>query len=406
MRVAFLCSNFPPEIHAGTEMVVVALGRELARRGVEVTAVTTSEHVHDGTDVRREAYAGIEVLRVFKKLDEWDQNGLDRPRLVAIVEDLLRQARPDLLHVHSFSGLGAGHGQRARAAGVPVVMTFHDVWVTCPRYFRVPPDGITCPSGSGREPCVPCINLALGLPDPDVVRRALYGRDRSVRAEVEAADVLTAPSLTAARMVRTHLPTDRDIAVVPHGLLAPLPAAERAPAPAPGERLRVGTFGNLVEPKGVLELVRAVAGADCELHLGGSFLDLEFARQVREEAQQRGVELVYHGPYGPDVPHPALGLHLAVFPSKCQETYGLVVDEALARGVPAVVSDRGALHERGAGGGVEVTALPSLGRVVHDLVADRDRLARLRAAVPAALPTIAAAADRYLELYDDAKAAR
>jgi len=88
-----------------------------------------------------------------------------------------------------------------------------------------------------------------------------------------------------------------------------------------------------------------------------------------------------------------------VFASKCQETYGLVVDEALARGVPVVVSDSGALAERAGTGGVVVTALPSLTAVVHDLARDRDRLQRLAAAVPKALPTIDDAAARYVELY-------
>ena len=88
-----------------------------------------------------------------------------------------------------------------------------------------------------------------------------------------------------------------------------------------------------------------------------------------------------------------------MFPSKCQETYGLVVEESLAHGVPVVVSDQGALVERAATGGVVVTSLPLLGQVLHDLVEDRDRLARLRASVPRQLPTLADASARYREIY-------
>jgi glycosyltransferase involved in cell wall biosynthesis len=191
--------------------------------------------------------------------------------------------------------------------------------------------------------------------------------------------------------------------VIPHGLLRSVPPAHRAAPPAPGERLRVGTFGGLVAEKGVRELVAAVAGLPCELHLAGPFADPAFAADVRALAARQGTVLVERGRYGPGDRHPARDLHLAVFPSKCQETYGLVVDEALAHGVPVVVSDQGALRERAATPGVAVTALPQLASVLRELVGSAPRLSALRAAVPAVLPTITASAARHLELYERAR---
>lgn len=405
MKVALLTSNFPPEIHAGTEMVVVALAHALSRLGHQPLVLTSSEKVHSGEDLRRETYEGIPVWRAFKHLDEWDQNRLDRPRLCRIMSAVLDEQRPDVLHVHSFSQLGAGVTQAARRSGLASVMTFHDVWATCPRFFRAPPEGhgIVCPSGSSRDVCVRCCNLELRHPDLDVVKSALSGRDLSVRREIEAAQVLTAPTVTAAQTIRDCLPCPRPIETIPHGLLRPLPADERSKGRQPGEPLRIGSYGNLVEPKGVLELVRAAAGIDCELHLSGAFLDPAFEQQTRRMAAEHNVRLVYHGPYDPTMPHPALRLHLAVFPSKCQETYGLVVDEALARSVPCVVSDRGALVERARHGGVVVTPIEGLGQVLRQLAGDPQAIPGLRASVPPDLGSIDAAARRYVELYEQAQ---
>ncbi len=399
MKVCFLTTNFPPEVHAGTEMAVGALGASLLRRGVEVVVVTSSDLPHDGADVLPEDYRGMRVVRLKKHASEWDQTALERPRLIELVDAVVAAERPDLLHVHAISSLGIGHVPAARARGIPTVMTFHDLWVTCARYFRLPPAGIVCPTSTDRRVCAGCVNLVLRHPDENAVNEALKARDRAIRSEVEAARVLTAPSATAARTVRDLMPAPHPVEVVPHGLLEDAATLRRVAPPLPGERLRIGTFGNLVEQKGVLELVRAMAGVDAELHLGGSYFQAEFGRQVRELARQLDVDLVYHGPYGPGTPHPAEHLHLAVFPSKCQETYGLVVDEALARGVPTIVSDNGALAERAVTGGVVVAPLSSLPAVVHDLARDRDRLRRLAAAVPNTLPTIDQAAARYLELY-------
>jgi glycosyltransferase involved in cell wall biosynthesis len=398
VKVCFLTSNFPPEIQAGTEMVAQALGEALLAQGHEVLVVSTSERLHAGTDVRSEQLNGLRVLRVFKKPDEWDAAGLHRPRLLQLVEGILQRERPDVLHAHHLAGFGGGQLQQAQRLGIPGVLTFHDVWVTCARYFRMPPPGFTCPEAAGREECVGCVNEALGHSDLTVVREALMGRDREVIAEVRAAAVLTAPSRTAAAMVQEHLPWQGPVAVIPHGLLRPVAAGERGRGPRPGEALRVGTFGNLTEPKGVLDLVRVMAGIDAELHLHGPFLEPAFQGAVQAEAARLRVRLSLHGPYLPGTPHPAGNLHLAVFPSRCQETYGLVIDEALARGVPVVVSDLGAFAERRGQGGVVVTSLLELGDCLRALVA-RERLRALAAAIPSELPTVAAAAAEYLAIY-------
>lgn len=400
MKVVFLTSNYPPEVWAGTEQVVAALARELRQLGAEVAAITSSDVVHSGQDLAREQFEGVHVHRLFKKLGEWDHDGFVRPRLLALVRELLQELRPDVVHVHSFAAFGVGCLQVCRELGLPVVLTFHDLWVTCARYFRLPPPQFVCPTGTDRGPCAGCIDDALHL-GTTAVARLLEQRDAALRAEVALASTCTAPSATAARFVRECLPYDGMIHVVPHGVLRAVPAPDRAPAKHPGEVLRIGTFGSLVAEKGVRELVLAVAGLPCELHLAGRFVEAAFGEEIRAMAARQGTKLVERGRYAPQDRHPARDLHLAVFPSKCQETYGLVVDEALAHGVPVVVSDQGALIERAALPGVIATPLAQLRAVLHDLGRSPGPLAALRARVPASMPTIAASAAFHFDLYRD-----
>jgi len=404
MKVCFVTSNYPPEAVGGTEQVVTALARELRGHGVEVVAISSSDVPHGSAeagadDVREEEHEGVVVHRIFKRPGEWDRQGFVRPRLLALVRRLLERERPDVVHVHSMASLGAGVTSIAHELRLPVVMTFHDLWVTCARYFRIPAGGVSCPTGTDRTPCVTCVNDALQT-DRAQVEQALAERDRVLRDEVAKVRICTAPSATAARFVRDCLPYAGDIEVIPHGVLRPVPAGDRAVAPAADERLRIGTFGGLVAAKGVLELVEAAAGLDCELRLVGRLHDGTFRRELQERSDQQGTSMLLRaGGYGPDDRHPARDLHLAVFPSLCQETYGLVVDEALAHGVPVVVSDHGAFAERRGTGGVVVTPIADLANVLRELVTCRDRLADLRAAIPDQLPTIASSARRHLELY-------
>lgn len=397
MKVCFLTANFPPEALGGTEQVVVALARELRAAGVDVAVLSGSDMTHAGDDELTEVYDGTPVWRLPRRGDEYDQHGFVRPRLLALLRARLLRLRPDVVHVHSFSVLGCGLAALCAELGVPMVVTCHDLWVTCARHFRLPGAGVSCPTGVDRTPCVACVNELLHAP-PSVVAAVLAERDRLVRGEFAAAAAVTAPSVTAARFVRECVPYPGAIEVIPHGLLRPVPSGERAAAPRPDERLRVGTFGGLVRAKGLVELLDAVAGLPCELHLAGRLHEPEL-RAVVAQYERGGLPVVWHGPFGPGDRHPARDLHLAVFPSKCQETYGLVVDEALAHGVPTVVSDAGALRERAGAPGVVVVPLARLAEVLRELVGSPPRLAALRAAIPVDLPGIAASARRHLELY-------
>ena len=395
MKVCFVTANHPPEAWGGTEQVVVALARELRRHDVEIVVISGSDVPHAGVDIVAEQHAGVVVHRVPRLADEWDPQSFVRPRILGLVRELLQRERPDVVHLHATAALGSGVAAVAGALGVPAVTTFHDLWVTCARYFRLPIGGITCPSGVDRSPCARCLAPDLGMPVDWVLDR-LAERDRVLRADAAAAVAFTAPSATAAAFIRDCLPLAKPIEVIAHGLLRPV--AVLAPAPRPGELLRVGTFGGLVAEKGIPELLDAVAGLPCELHLAGRLWHAEIATRI-EMAQATGTRIVLHSAYTPADRHPARDLHLAVFPSKCQETYGLVVDEALAHGVPVVCSDFGALRERDGTGGVVVTPLAKLAEVLRGLVTSPERLAALRAAIPASLPTIAASAERHLELY-------
>ncbi|MEZ5963040.1 MAG: glycosyltransferase [Planctomycetota bacterium] len=405
MRVALACHNFPPEFRGGTERVVHALALALRDAGDEVVVFAGSDLPHDGRDVIEEDGEGVRVLRLRRRPDEGYGLVVRNRRLRDLVVQRVRQEGCDLLHVHHWSTLSGQLARKARSCDVAVIATLHDLWTTCGRFFRRPPPGIVCPEAAGREACVPCAAVSLEVPLPSLAR-GIRHRDREIQRELRAVQILTAPSRFCADAVARHAPWSGPIEVVPHGLLEPVAAGDRAQAFAEGRPLRVGTFGNLVREKGVLLLVEAAAGLpDVELHLAGPFLEPAFAAEVEDLAARLGVRVLCHGAWRPGEPHPATMLDLAVFPSLCQETYGLVVEEALARGVPVVVSDLGALGERvGAAGLVVPPTLEAMRPALREATSAA-RLAALRVATQRRFATIADATSRYREFYRRALAA-
>ena len=403
MRIALACHNFPPEFTGGTERVVAALARALTASGDEVVVVTGSEAPHAGRDVVAETGLGIDVRRLPRHRDEVYGLDLRRPRVLTLVEDLLMETGAEVLHVHHWSALSVRLVRSARVLGLGTVVTLHDMWTSCGRFFRRPPEGILCPSGAGRAECVPCGARDLPIP-PERIARGIWYRDREIAAELAAAHTLTAPSASCAALVREHVPWSGPVEVVPHGLLEPVGRGHDRERPA--RPFRVGTFGNLLREKGVSVLLEAMAGVPvAELHLHGPVLQPAYQQELLARAQQLGVRLHLHGAYRAETEHPAEHLDLAVFPSLCAETYGLVVEEALARGVPVVVSALGALSERIGGAGVVVPAgeVRPLRAAIQRLVQQPAAYAQLVAAIPAEFPTIATAAARYREFYARAR---
>ncbi len=403
MKIALACPNFPPEFLGGTERVSLALAKALQARGEDVLVIAGSDHLHRGEDVIGEESDGIGVRRLPRTGAE--EYGLDlrRPRIQALVDGILATEGIEVLHVQHWSTLCSGMLRGARSRGLVCVATLHDMWIACPRFFRRPPSGIHCPPEAGREACIACVdqNLELGL---QAVRSGLTQRDLELQEELGAAHAITVPSQASAARIRRHLPWSGELQVIPHGLLEPIdkPLSE----PRQGGPLRIGTFGNLVEEKGIALLVQALQGiSGVELHLFGPFLDDGFRKLIEQRAQDFAVDLHCHGAWRSDDPHPAEFLDLAVFPSLCEESYGLVVEEALARRVPVLVSHRGALHERiGTGGQVVNTdTVAPLAALLADLQHNPQKLIELRDGITEDFASIDDAAANYLAIYRQAR---
>ncbi|HHI80200.1 MAG TPA: glycosyltransferase [Planctomycetes bacterium] len=400
MKIVLFVHNFPPEFLGGTEQVVLGLAKGLRELGEEVVIVSGSDAFHPGGRVLTERFEGFHVYRLLRDPEETYNLELDFGSVGDRIEAILDKEKPDAAHIHHWSTLGMGLVQRAKARGIPAIVSLHDLWTCCPRFFRTPRKGVRCPAGAERENCVRCISPDLGDPDPGALERRFERRQERLRRELLEAVAVLVPSQSLARRIQKHLPFDGPLEVLPHGLLQE-PKERAVPR---DKNLRVGCFGNLVPSKGLDLLVDALGhnASECEIHLAGHCPQEGYMDQLRERAKRHGLPLIWHGPFSAYDPHPALDLDLAVFPSLCEESYGLVVEEALARGVPVVVSARGALPERlENGGGVVVRSggVMPLRIAVSNLIRNRKELDKLRAAIPKSFPTIMDAARRCQVLY-------
>ncbi|MFD8971271.1 glycosyltransferase [Streptomyces sp. NPDC059593] len=253
----------------------------------------------------------------------------------------LRAERPDVVHVHNVFPLLSPSVLTACAdVGVPVVATLHN-------YTQVCPPGTLHRDG---RPCTECVGSAAALP---AVRHGCYRNSRlatvplavgmSVNRRRWWSGVERFLCISAAQrdiLVRSGMPAPR--LSVKHNFV-PDPGVGRAGA---GEHLLF--LGRLAETKGVRLLMAAWdelaadGGVGVPLVLAGAG---PLEPEVTAWAAGRD-DVRYVGLYDPAQCREAVARSVAVVaPSMSLETFGLVVAEAMAAGVPAVAAGHGAFVE-------------------------------------------------------------
>lgn len=416
MRILLCLHDFLPEHVGGTEVHVAAVGRELQRRGHDVT-VLFSERREDRPEGELTAgeHPGLPTLeachrREYARLaDTWLE-----PRARVVFEGLIERLRPDICHFHHTATWGAGCLASARRAGARVFFTAHDYHLLCDSGRLLRADGSLCRAGDGTAHgggCGECLARHPGLARgssaaaPDAASaaglRALFQREMLASAE----RVLTPSQFAADLFAGAGLVEAERLEVLANGLCSPVsPRAPRTTDPA--APLCVGFVGGLFPDKGahvLLEALRAVPDVALELHVHG-VLDWfpDYVARLKELAGADG-RVHFHGRFDPADAERVFGsLDLLAAPSLWYENAPLVVDEAFARRVPVVASDLGGLaecvEEGGSGRLVPPGDALALGAVLRELAGDRAALGRLAAGTPP-VPTLDAHADRLEELY-------
>ena len=348
-RVGLVVHGQPPELVGGTERLVADLARELVARGHAVEVFSGSIEWRPAFEVVRVA-GTAPIVRVHRHdlfFERWDK--LENPLVERAFLDWLDAFRPDLLHVHHWARLTTTLVRSARAAGVPAVLSLHDLFASCPRYHRVKADLSFCevpPSPEACRHCAPRWRFQ-GDAEIDASVRAFAS---DLRAEVAAADALLAPTAGHAARLFGWLGLQRPVTALPPASETRLQSATRPlgeRAASHEQPLRVGTAGHLHALKGVEVLLDAQAALPdprlVELHVWGAAPTPEQEAALRARAGERRV--VWHGAFTPgDLS--AAPVDAMVVPTLCAESYSFALDEACALRVPVLATDLGALHDR------------------------------------------------------------
>jgi glycosyltransferase involved in cell wall biosynthesis len=360
LRFCLVTSFYPPWSFGGDAIFVQRLARLLAAEGHEVTVVHSRDAyftVGGGpVDEPEAAGDGVEVVAVDAGLGPVGPLATylsGRPLVTgrALREVLERDF--DVIHFHNPS-LVAGPGGLAYGSALKL-FTLHEQWLVCPTHVRFRNQRELCE----RETCVRCTLVHRRPPQ-------LWRHGRLLERSLRHVDALLAPSRSTAAL---------HARLAPHVRIEHLPSFAPDPGPpAAASSTRAFLYAGRLEPvKGVATLLDAFRERPGdELWIAGSGSQKETLREQARDlpnvrflghVSQDRLEEVYRG------------AHALLLPTIGHESFPLVLVEALAHGVPAVVRRRGALAEAAEDSGAALTyASPAELHACLDRLATDDAL--------------------------------
>jgi len=236
------------------------------------------------------------------------------------------EVKPDIIHLHrfhaGFPALGAWLGGRTE----PIVFTAHDAELVCPVATLTLPDGTACPGGILPRCQFTGCEVGVGLPLNLAKRRSF---DTHVKNRVRSFICVSHATQSIFESLGYR----------PTSLVRPMIPVPAEPARLPAGPFTVGFLGRFERQKGVEVLLNAFAivrkrRPDVRLRFAGS----------GPFPIPKGDGISVDG-WVPDSHRWFEGIHILAVPSLPWENLGNSPIEALANGVPVVVTDTGGLPE-------------------------------------------------------------
>jgi len=254
------------------------------------------------------------------------------------ISRLIKRIRPDLCHCHTvYHHLSPSVFGALRSAGIPTVMTLHDLKIACPAYHMANDAGLCEKCKGGRLHNVVrnrCIKGSASLSALAWAEAVLHSVLNSYSLGV---DVFIAPCrFYVDKLVEWGWPRNR-FAHIPN----PVDVQGTRPSFAPGTAFLY--FGRLAPGKGLVTLIRASAQAGVQLQLAGRG---PLRQELEAVAASCGAQVEFLGYLEGHALAAAIGASRAtVLPSEWFENAPMSILESCAMGKPVIASRIGGIPE-------------------------------------------------------------
>lgn len=371
-RILFVVHQYLPYFPTGVERATQNLASQLMAIGHDAAVLSAPPAASNlETEPESYIYEGTRVLqpRPPRLTTHADESEFDEPTATAI-RGAIDSVGPDVIHLmHAL--FYPETRLVAQNMGIPVVIHLHDYFYACPRINMLRPDGSICQGSDGGRNC----ETVCGV---DAPRGQL--RNEWARTELASADAVIVPTNFVREVFTNEGFATEDWVRISAGVdYSRLGISARQVSDS---RLRVRFLGTLQRHKAphvLVEAMKLIDEAPVEAHIHGDcYHETEYFEELKAAAA--GDErIAFEGSYEfGDLGSILSATDVVVVPSVWNETQSIVVQSALAAGIPVIATDLGGMAEivREHSGGylIEAGDTGELSRLLTKLANDRAEL--------------------------------
>ena len=337
--------QFYPEFSGGTERVTLNLAKAAQRSGhhVRVLACAVNSDLYlaqsatAAPEMVQTVYQGLPVTllprdRLPPAADISFDSDAEVTRMLA---EWMSEESFDVCHVLHSMRMGSALAA-VQQCEIPYLVTLTDFFAPCFRINLVTIKNKQCAGSLGGDQCVRDCNVVPWTDD------ALRNRHRQAYKLLAGAARLICPSEYVAKHYSKEFP-DLVFDVIPHGIdLLALPEATPTPTSRTEGECVLGFVATVVPQKGLDTLLRAFTSLTepgQRLLVCGGFAGAPAYEQDIQHLAAGDSRIQFVGQLPPhEVFSLVQSLDVLCLPSRVPETFSLILHEAFAAGVPALVS--------------------------------------------------------------------
>lgn len=335
-RIVVFNVFYSPRSFGGATIVTEQINKLLQKhKGYEVYVVTTLP-VDDALRAYEPVRYEVEGVTVFGvPVPNEDMELYNNKSIVKPVTKILEVVKPDLAHAHCLQGLGIGALQSCIDKNINYIVTVHDAWWLCYKQFMIDSKGEFC--GQDKIDLSKCKNCTDNKKTPSL-------RDAELRHYLKNACEVLAPSSYTAELHDLNNMHPKPLTVDRNGILMPKASIVKkfdgsitfgyvgGNTPIKGSDLVLKAFSNVNNSKAFLRIV------DNMINLGHKSYPDHVVSSINNCTivpgyNQNNIDDFFES------------IDVLLFPSRCKESFGLTVREAIARNVWVITTDSGGVTE-------------------------------------------------------------